>query len=668
LLAGALQHIASRSHRAAQRFNFFRLLQAGRLGVLKKNSSARGETDVVGLELNVALKVKHASLALEYEQASRVGDVPGVPGVPVLCISTQQLELQANASKSCLTAQVLLSTFSVHGACGSDRMAPTALMQGGRLGVEGGAFLCVGLKVLDTASNLTASPGGEPHVSVRGRLSKVAVHLPPDAVTSICRWLTLSTAAALKQPSLAAAARSALQYVDSADIDRGASAGGTAAPSKALDVSSRSLQRAHGVTAEVENSGESYVLSVDFAAHGVDVMLPKDCAGGIMGISFGVGKVQLVIRADVRSQTDAPVGEAVVESVRCTMFQNEAQSWELMNLGASDVAARVSIGKGGPEHGGAPELKVYIGKGEMEVSRKDLALMVHCSLSMFSALVESYNEFCTLKTSLWSKHAPQSWGSRELNGSKMPSLTLANAGALTPAAPARSEAGQGVDEGGRSPRRERGYRLDLPAWVLQTRLIAHVPSLSAALVKSKAQGQSGGQLGGRMCVSMVDLQAAIGGGLATGHIHLQSVQVTYQEPSGDTPLCFPIIAELVADDTPPGPEGLKRGIGELPTNVYGVAVDWGHVDEDVGGSRSKKRLDVSVCVGRIKLVATKEPLVFLGNTLLEFLTLVRRGFEADSNVSGIFFQLLRMLDPAPTGKISQKLNDLEDVRCKVILY
>jgi hypothetical protein len=419
------------------------------------------------------------------------------------------------------------------------------------------------------------------------------------------------------------------------------------------------------MTEEVENSGESYVLSVDFAAEGVDVMLPKDCAGGIMGISFGVGKVQLVIRADVRSQTEAPVGEAVVESVRCTMFQNDAPSWELMNLGAGDVAARVSIGKGGPEHVGAPELKVYIGKGEMEVSRKDLALMVHCSLSMFSALVESYNEFCTLNTSLWSKHAPLSRGSREPKGSKMPSLTVANAGGLKPAAPARSEAGPGVDEGGR--RGERGDRLDLPAWVSQTRLIAHVPSLSVALVKSKEPGQSGGQLGGRMCVSMVDLQAAIGGGLAMGHIHLQSVQVTYQEPSGDTPLCFPIIAELVPDDTPPGPEGLVRGIGELPTNLYGVAVDWGSVEED-GGSRSKKRLDVSVCVGRIKVVATKEPLVFLGNTLLELLTLVRRGFEADSNVGGIFFQLLRMLDPAPTGKSPQKLNVLGYVCCKVLIY
>ena len=104
-----------------------------------------------------------------------------------------------------------------------------------------------------------------------------------------------------------------------------------------------------------------------------------------------------------------------------------------------------------------------------------------------------------------------------------------------------------------------------------------------------------------MCVGMEDLQVAIGGGLATGHLHLRSIQVTYHEPSSGAPLCFPILLELVPDDTAPGPEGERRGLGELSTVTYGLAVDWGPVAEEGG----KKRLDVSVCVGRIKIVLTK---------------------------------------------------------------
>ena len=645
-LAATLQLIASRSSRAAERFNFFRLLQAGKLRDLK--SSALGEASVIGLELDVAVKIKHASLALQYEQTAG-----GSVGVPALCISVQQLGLQANASKSCLAAQALLGTLSVHGACGgSELMSSTALMHGGSAGAEGAVFLNLDLKVLDAAAAASAAVGGEPHVSLRGRLGKVVMHLPPDAVTNGCRWLTRSTTAALEQPSLAAAARSALQHFDS-DIDCGASGGGPVVPSKAVAVA---LQSVHSVPVEVANARESYVLSVDLAAEGVDVMLPKDPAGGVMGISFGIGKVELAIRADVRSQTEAPVGEAQVAKVRCTMIQNDAESWELMNLGAGgDVAVRVTIGKGGPEDGAAPELKAYVGKSEMEVSREDLALMVHCSLSMFSALVESYSEFCTLSTSLWSKHAPQSRGGRQTKGSKTPSPAIANARTAKPAAPARSGAGPGSDEGAG------GDGINLPAWAMQTRMIAHVPSLSVVLVQARAQGRSNGRLGGRMCVSLVDLKAATGGGLATGHMHVQSIQITYHEPNSDTPLYFPIIAELVPDDTPPGPEGLKRGIGELPTNVYGVAADWGPAEEDVGGSGSKKRLDVNVCVGRVKMVFTQEPLVFLGKTLLEFLTLVRRGFEANNKVSGIFVQLLRMLDPAPTAPIAL----LSDIRAVV---
>ena len=329
-LAVALQQVAVRSSRAAERFNWFRLLQAGKLREDRKNK-AQGTTTVIGLELDVSLHVKHASLALDWE---RVGRAPGTDGVSALRLSVDELCLQGNASKSCLTARLRLGAVAMHGACGSDHVAQTALLESGRVGGGDGACLCVDLEVVDAAAVQGAK---EPHIRVKGHLSKVGAQLPGDAVTNACRWLTRSTSAVLAQPSLAAAARGVFEHSDSAVASQGAQRSNYCTTSKALTQAKDGIARPDKV-----DSVFGSVLLLDLTAEGVEAMLPKDSAGGSLGIEFAIGKMQLRVSADVRSQTEAPVGEAEIAYVRCTMKQSDAASWQLIDLGGAgdDVAAR----------------------------------------------------------------------------------------------------------------------------------------------------------------------------------------------------------------------------------------------------------------------------------------------------------------------------------------
>ncbi|MGB1602526.1 MAG: hypothetical protein ACPIOQ_57885, partial [Promethearchaeia archaeon] len=74
-------------------------------------------------------------------------------------------------------------------------------------------------------------------------------------------------------------------------------------------------------------------------------------------------------------------------------------------LGIAEPAARITIGNSsaadleGEEHG--PEVRLHVGKGELEVSRDDLTILTQCTISMISALVASYSELCTLNALLW---------------------------------------------------------------------------------------------------------------------------------------------------------------------------------------------------------------------------------------------------------------------------
>ena len=202
--------------------------------------------------------------------------------------------------------------------------------------------------------------------------------------------------------------------------------------------------------------------------------------------------------------------------------------------------------------------------------------------------------------------------------------------------------------------------LVLPAWAMRARVITDIPLLTVGLLQSRigssgvvSEGSRGSKLqGGRLCVLMKGLKMTSSKGLMMGHVHVNSIQATFSDTSAGrekTSLCFPVVFELVPDDTPPGQRGQIRGIHELHTDTHGLEVDWGPLKDDQdsaeeknqGANVEKRKLDVAVRIGRVKVVLTKEPLIFVGQAFLHLLALVRRGFESDRQMTGIFFQLLR---------------------------
>ena len=89
-------------------------------------------------------------------------------------------------------------------------------------------------------------------------------------------------------------------------------------------------------------------MSVDVEAEGVEVLLPKEGAGGEAGVLFEIGKAMLLVGADVkRLAFEAPEGSASVEFVRCSIRETPCVSCVLINLGVADAAARVTILRGG---------------------------------------------------------------------------------------------------------------------------------------------------------------------------------------------------------------------------------------------------------------------------------------------------------------------------------
>ena len=77
-----------------------------------------------------------------------------------------------------------------------------------------------------------------------------------------------------------------------------------------------------------EHGDSGMVLVVDVETEGVDLTLYTTAGGGSAvgfsgekGIGIAVGTIRVEIRADVRSQTEAPEGELVVDFVRCTMVR-----------------------------------------------------------------------------------------------------------------------------------------------------------------------------------------------------------------------------------------------------------------------------------------------------------------------------------------------------------
>ena len=81
------------------------------------------------------------------------------------------------------------------------------------------------------------------------------------------------------------------------------------------------------------------VLVVDVETEGVDLTLYTTAGGGSAvgssgekGIGIAVGTIRVGVRADVRSQTEAPEGELVVDFVRCTMVRDVATLFLLFRM------------------------------------------------------------------------------------------------------------------------------------------------------------------------------------------------------------------------------------------------------------------------------------------------------------------------------------------------
>ena len=309
-------------------------------------------------------------------------------------------------------------------------------------------------------------------------------------------------------------------------------------------------------------------------------------------------------------------------------LQADTGKVQLVDLGIGEPAARITIGNSsaadleGEEHG--PEVRLHVGKGELEVSRDDLTILTQCTISMISALVASYSELCTLNALLWggsgagghspaARCAPASRGesSYGVGGSGMSgsSVALGDAGR-------QERVGWHVDAGPR-----------LPQWALLTRVTCCVPFLSMVIVQSRVRGEQGiGRRQGHwVCASLVDLTVATGCGVKTGQAHLHSLQVTYCDAASAERTAdrrgptagsqFPVVFEMVPHEIPCAPQAMERGLQDLATNQHGFAIDWTNVAPQEGGEGvdggTKEILDIAVRIGRVKIALTKEPLVFV---------------------------------------------------------
>ena len=294
---------------------------------------AHTDMDITIHGVQVSLNVKEATLSLDFEGEGRIAGA-----IPALRLRLEQVTARACANQRCLNANFGLGVMEAYGvvdvsdAAGNRASkAPTALLRA--VEGQGERFLTINVQVLNSG----AREGDErketkPDIGVKGRIRKLEIKLPPDAVTNGCRWLTRASAAVLQQPVLAAATRDALSSsMPSSPIHSSVTAGEIGA-GEAKTVPKTDLH-------DEKHGDPGMVLVVDVETEGVDLTLYTTAGGGSAvgssgekGIGIAVGTIRVGVRADVRSQTEAPEGELVVDFVRCTMVRDVATLFLLFRM------------------------------------------------------------------------------------------------------------------------------------------------------------------------------------------------------------------------------------------------------------------------------------------------------------------------------------------------